>query len=73
MAPPRDTNDTTNDIDRVREPIVSPYMPKYPDPMSNVSKFKIIESTLRGKKSKNPFHLSHAYMNSLHFILTYRG
>lgn len=37
-----------NESARPREPIVSPYMPKYPDPMSNVSNFKIIESTLRG-------------------------
>lgn len=57
MTPPRDTNDITNDNDRVREPIVSPYMPKYPDPMSNVSKFKIIESTLRGKSSFPPCSL----------------
>lgn len=40
----------TNDSERPREPIVSPYMPKYPDPNSNISNFKIIESTLRGKQ-----------------------
>ncbi|ORX53927.1 homocitrate synthase, cytosolic isozyme [Hesseltinella vesiculosa] len=55
MAPPRDSTDT-NDADRVREPIVSPYMPKYPDPMSNISNFKIIESTLReGEQFANAF------------------
>lgn len=42
-------NGNGNSADRPREPIVSPYQPKYPDPMSNVSSFKIIESTLRGK------------------------
>lgn len=52
MAPPRDTENNTNGTDRSHEPITSPYMPKYPDPMSNLSKFKIIESTLRGKKMK---------------------
>ncbi|CAO3598990.1 unnamed protein product [Absidia cylindrospora] len=55
MAPPRDTADTSS-TERVREPIVSPYMPKYPDPMSNVSKFKIIEFTLReGEQFANAF------------------
>lgn len=44
---------SNNNADRPREPIVSPYMPKYPDPMSNISNFKIIESTLRGKQSKS--------------------
>ena len=39
---------SAQDQQRPREPIVSPYMPKYPDPMSNISNFKIIESTLRG-------------------------
>ncbi|KAL0089674.1 homocitrate synthase [Phycomyces blakesleeanus] len=39
-----------------REPTVSPYMPKYPDPMSNISNFKIIESTLReGEQFANAF------------------
>lgn len=42
---------SNNNADRPREPIVSPYMPKYPDPMSNISNFKIIESTLRGNSS----------------------
>lgn len=41
------------DANRRREPIVSPYMPKYPDPMSNISNFKIIESTLRGTLEVN--------------------
>jgi homocitrate synthase len=40
----------SRDASRPREPIASPYMPKYPDPMSNISSFKIIESTLRGKQ-----------------------
>ncbi|ORX60643.1 homocitrate synthase, cytosolic isozyme [Hesseltinella vesiculosa] len=41
---------------RPKEPIVSPYMPKYPDPMSNISNFKIIESTLReGEQFANAF------------------
>ncbi|KAI7871195.1 homocitrate synthase [Spinellus fusiger] len=41
---------------RTREPFVSPYMPKYPDPMSNISRFKIIESTLReGEQFANAF------------------
>ncbi|KAI8367594.1 homocitrate synthase [Radiomyces spectabilis] len=54
MAPPRDTASDSND--RPREPFVSPYMPKYPDPMSNVSNFKIIESTLReGEQFANAF------------------
>ncbi|ORZ03229.1 homocitrate synthase, cytosolic isozyme [Syncephalastrum racemosum] len=45
-----------NENARPREPIVSPYMPKYPDPMSNVSNFKIIESTLReGEQFANAF------------------
>lgn len=52
MTPPRDiasdASNSNNDVNRPREPIVSPYMPKYPDPMSNISNFKIIESTLRG-------------------------
>ncbi|KAF7725241.1 Saccharopine dehydrogenase [Apophysomyces ossiformis] len=55
MAPPRE-NDTPNDVNRSREPFVSPYMPKYPDPMSNISRFKIIESTLReGEQFANAF------------------
>ncbi|KAG0174709.1 Saccharopine dehydrogenase [Apophysomyces sp. BC1034] len=55
MAPPRE-NENTNDANRPREPFVSPYMPKYPDPMSNISKFKIIESTLReGEQFANAF------------------
>ncbi|KAI9259506.1 homocitrate synthase [Phascolomyces articulosus] len=42
--------------DRAHEPIVSPYMQKYPDPMSNISNFKIIESTLReGEQFANAF------------------
>lgn len=45
MAPPRDL--TNNDINRTREPIVSPYSNAY-DPLSNVSNFYIIDSTLRG-------------------------
>ncbi|KAI7887025.1 homocitrate synthase [Lichtheimia hyalospora FSU 10163] len=46
----------TNDSERPREPIVSPYMPKYPDPNSNISNFKIIESTLReGEQFANAF------------------
>lgn len=45
MAPPRDN--ITNDINRPREPIVSPYSNNN-DPMSNVNRFKIIDSTLRG-------------------------
>ncbi|KAI8081401.1 homocitrate synthase [Halteromyces radiatus] len=45
-----------NDASRPREPIASPYMPKYPDPMSNISRFKIIESTLReGEQFANAF------------------
>ncbi|KAI8074786.1 homocitrate synthase [Gongronella butleri] len=56
MAPPRDSSETANDQERVREPIISPYMPKYPDPMSNISSFKIIESTLReGEQFANAF------------------
>ncbi|KAI9300636.1 homocitrate synthase [Cunninghamella echinulata] len=56
MAPPRDTENNTNGTDRSHEPITSPYMPKYPDPMSNLSKFKIIESTLReGEQFANAF------------------
>ncbi|KAG0169889.1 mitochondrial Homoaconitase [Apophysomyces sp. BC1034] len=47
---------TTKDAGRTREPYVSPYMPKYPDPMSNISNFKIIESTLReGEQFANAF------------------
>ncbi|KAI8333906.1 homocitrate synthase, cytosolic isozyme [Chlamydoabsidia padenii] len=46
----------SNDASRPREPIASPYMPKYPDPMSNISNFKIIESTLReGEQFANAF------------------
>lgn len=46
MAPPRDN--INNDMIPVsREPVSSPYSNKF-DPMSNVSSFKIIESTLRG-------------------------
>lgn len=48
----------TNDSERPREPIVSPYMPKYPDPNSNISNFKIIESTLRGKQ-QHPLTMNH--------------
>lgn len=48
MAPPRDlTENGTDTQERQREPIISPYATKY-DPMSNVSSFKIIDSTLRG-------------------------
>lgn len=56
----------TNDSERPREPIVSPYMPKYPDPNSNISNFKIIESTLRGKQQHH-FYKSHV------LITFYRG
>ncbi|KAI7879237.1 homocitrate synthase [Lichtheimia hyalospora FSU 10163] len=50
------TGGSNNNADRPREPIVSPYMPKYPDPMSNISNFKIIESTLReGEQFANAF------------------
>ncbi|CAO3660003.1 unnamed protein product [Umbelopsis ramanniana] len=55
---PEQTNGQTNgnNPDRPREPIVSPYQSKYPDPMSNVSNFKIIESTLReGEQFANAF------------------
>ncbi|CAO3581206.1 unnamed protein product [Absidia cylindrospora] len=46
----------SNNASRPREPIASPYMPKYPDPMSNISNFKIIESTLReGEQFANAF------------------
>ncbi|KAL1927671.1 hypothetical protein VTP01DRAFT_3492 [Rhizomucor pusillus] len=60
MTPPRDiasdASNSNNDVNRPREPIVSPYMPKYPDPMSNISNFKIIESTLReGEQFANAF------------------
>ncbi|KAI9323841.1 homocitrate synthase [Dichotomocladium elegans] len=61
MVPPRDftTNETENtvdDIQRPREPIASPYTPRYPDPMSNISNFKIIETTLReGEQFANAF------------------
>ncbi|KAI7851996.1 homocitrate synthase, cytosolic isozyme [Circinella umbellata] len=56
MAPPRDTPMNDNSPDRPREPIVSPYMPRYPDPMSNISNFKIIETTLReGEQFANAF------------------
>ncbi|KAI9495338.1 homocitrate synthase [Zychaea mexicana] len=49
-------NNQAKDQNRTREPIVSPYMPKYPDPMSNISNFKIIESTLReGEQFANAF------------------
>ncbi|KAI7855156.1 homocitrate synthase [Circinella umbellata] len=49
-------NSSAQDQQRPREPIVSPYMPKYPDPMSNISNFKIIESTLReGEQFANAF------------------
>lgn len=49
-------NGNGNSADRPREPIVSPYQPKYADPMSNVSSFKIIESTLReGEQFANAF------------------
>ncbi|KAG2228070.1 hypothetical protein INT45_009116 [Circinella minor] len=49
-------NSSAQDQQRTREPIVSPYMPKYPDPMSNISNFKIIESTLReGEQFANAF------------------
>lgn len=48
MAPPRDlTENETSAQERQREPIISPYATKY-DPMSNVSSFKIIDTTLRG-------------------------
>ncbi|KAI9491326.1 homocitrate synthase, cytosolic isozyme [Zychaea mexicana] len=47
---------TENSPDRAREPIASPYMPRYPDPMSNISNFKIIETTLReGEQFANAF------------------
>ncbi|KAG2234160.1 homocitrate synthase [Thamnidium elegans] len=53
MAPPRDN--ITNDINRPREPIVSPYSNNN-DPMSNVNRFKIIDSTLReGEQFANAF------------------
>ncbi|CDH53226.1 homocitrate synthase [Lichtheimia corymbifera JMRC:FSU:9682] len=61
MSPPPPANGSqqggsNNNADRPREPIVSPYMPKYPDPMSNISNFKIIESTLReGEQFANAF------------------
>ncbi|KAF7731412.1 mitochondrial Homoaconitase [Apophysomyces ossiformis] len=43
-------------MERSKEPYISPYMPKYPDPMSNISSFKIIESTLReGEQFANAF------------------
>lgn len=50
MSPPRDINENTlsnPEIQRPREPIVSPYSSKS-DPNSNVSSFKIIDTTLRG-------------------------
>jgi homocitrate synthase len=43
MSPPRDFNETT-----VREPFVSPYSNNNSDPYSNVSRFQIIDTTLRG-------------------------
>lgn len=46
MAPPRDNINNT-DMSPTHEPTASPYSNKL-DPMSNVSSFKIIESTLRG-------------------------
>lgn len=52
MAPPRDDINTIDDATRPREPFVSPYSNKF-DPMSNVSSFKIIDTTLRGKDSRN--------------------
>ncbi|KAI8137210.1 homocitrate synthase [Fennellomyces sp. T-0311] len=58
MAPPRDITSSlpANTPDRQREPIASPYMPRYPDPMSNISNFKIIETTLReGEQFANAF------------------
>ncbi|KAL0085977.1 homocitrate synthase, cytosolic isozyme [Phycomyces blakesleeanus] len=60
MSPPRDLSQTpavtAAPAQRTREPFVSPYMPKYPDPMSNISSFKIIESTLReGEQFANAF------------------
>lgn len=49
MAPPRD-NINNIELSPVREPVASPYSNKF-DPMSNVSSFKIIDSTLRGMHS----------------------
>ncbi|RUP46502.1 homocitrate synthase [Jimgerdemannia flammicorona] len=51
------STDTPRTLDtRPHEPIVNPYQSKYPDPASNVSKFKIIESTLReGEQFANAF------------------
>jgi hypothetical protein len=46
MSPIRE-NTAVNAVNHPREPIVSPYSSKY-DPSSNVSTFKIIDSTLRG-------------------------
>ncbi|KAI8069591.1 homocitrate synthase [Gongronella butleri] len=49
-------NNGNGEASRPKEPIASPYAPKYPDPMSNISKFKIIESTLReGEQFANAF------------------
>lgn len=56
MAPPRDlAENDTGFQERQREPIISPYATKY-DPMSNVSSFKIIDTTLReGEQFANAF------------------
>ncbi|KAI8882690.1 homocitrate synthase [Backusella circina FSU 941] len=51
MSPPRDFNETT-----VREPFVSPYSNNGSDPYSNVSRFQIIDTTLReGEQFANAF------------------
>ncbi|KAJ8653858.1 homocitrate synthase, mitochondrial [Lichtheimia ornata] len=60
MSPPRDFASAdataTDDVNRPRVPIASPYTPRYQDPMSNISNFKIIETTLReGEQFANAF------------------
>ncbi|KAI7881762.1 homocitrate synthase, cytosolic isozyme [Lichtheimia hyalospora FSU 10163] len=60
MSPPRDFASadaaTSDDVNRPRVPIASPYTPRYQDPMSNISNFKIIETTLReGEQFANAF------------------
>lgn len=53
MAPPRDNHSNDNTLDNIstkhHQPLVSPYASKL-DPLSNLGSFKIIESTLRGKR-----------------------